>query len=116
MGINHLASQISPPQVLRLRSEFFDVVRRGQKCSTIRAGRRNFKVGPLILQSNFDTLTVQVTEVVYKKLGELTQDDAQTDGFVTLEELRTTLKKIYPNLHKNSTVTLIYFQLPTPSS
>lgn len=111
-----MTGQINPSQVLRLRPEFFDAVRRGKKCSTIRAGRRNFKAGPLTLQSDFDTLTVQVTEVIYKKLGELTHDDAQTDGFATLEELRATLKKFYPNLHENSSVTLIYFQLPTPNS
>lgn len=102
-------------QVLRLRPEFFDDVRQGKKRSTIRAGRGNLKVGPLILQSKFDILTVELTEVIYKKFGELTQEDARADGFATLEELRKTLKQFYPNLHQNSIVTLIHFQLPTPS-
>lgn len=106
----------SKAQVLRLRPEFFDGIRQGKKHSTIRAGRRNLNPGPLILQSKFDALTVDLTEVIYKKFGELTQNDAYSDGFATLEELQKTLKQFYPNLNENSIITVVHFQPSTSNS
>ena len=38
--------------------------------------------------------THDITKVVPSKFGKLTEDDARNDGFKTLEELKTELKKL----------------------
>lgn len=103
---------MSSSQTLRLRPEYFTAVRRGEKRSTIRAGKRLLRRGSLVLESDNGRLTVQVTGIKYKYFQELTDEDARLDGFADSQALRKTLYSFYPNLCERSIVTIIYFRLP----
>ena len=103
---------MSSSQTLRLRSEYFAAVWRGEKCSTIRAGKRLLRKGSLVLESDNGCLTVQVTDIKYKYFQDLTDEDARLDGFADSQTLRKTLYSFYTNLRERSIVTIIYFRLP----
>jgi len=52
-----------------------------------------------------------VIEVVYKRFCDLTEEDARNDGFENLDSLQKELQMIYPNLSRNSMLTVISFSL-----
>jgi len=98
-------------QSLRLRPELLAATRSGQKQSTIRRGRRQIRTGLLVLESRGESLLVHVTGVTYKRFGELTEEDAQGDGYQNLAQLREELRSYYPKLRKNSPLTVVEFEL-----
>ena len=95
---------------LRLRPEFLKSVRCGGKTSTIRAGRKNVELGPLVLESTEGTLLVRITRVVCKRFRSLTDADARKDGYGDVVQLEKELRLIYPTLVNNSFVTQIEFE------
>lgn len=99
----------SPPR-LRLLPEFFEAVRSGRKRATIRLGRKWFQPGLLLLDSDSESLAVNVTDVVHKRFSDLTEDDAHTDGVDGLDALRAVLRSIYPVIHNTSYLTIIRFR------
>lgn len=100
---------------LRLRPEFFEAVRCGQKRSTIRTGRRRIEPGLLVLESSGESLLVNVSTVRYKCFADLNDEDARSDGYVDLIQLQEELRSVYPRLRKNSPLTVIEFQLTAGS-
>ena len=49
----------------------------------------------------------EIVNVIYKKVGELTDEDARLDGFRSREELIKELKKIYGSLSSDDVVTIL---------
>ncbi len=103
---------ITNGQKLRLLSQYFDAVKKGNKKSTIRAGRRKISEGELIFESSDGNLKVFVKKVIYKRFYELTSEDARLDGFENLETLHKALLTIYPNLKTDAILTIIHFEFP----
>jgi len=97
-----------PPQ-LRLRAEYLRLVRLGEKRSTIRKGKRDIKLGLLLLESGTDRQVVNVTLVRHCLVKDLTIEDAQDDGFADIESLLAELLSIYSNLEGFHYVTVIKF-------
>jgi len=97
--------------ILRLLPKFIPTIRRGEKRSTIRKGRWSIRPGLLLLESDDALLAVKVIEVVYKRFCDLTEEDARNDGFENLDSLQKELQMIYPNLSRNSMLTVISFSL-----
>lgn len=95
---------------LRLRPDFLQAVNLGHKVSTIRAGRKRIERGLLVLESAHKSILVRVSEVKYKRLSSLTDEDANKDGYANAEQLKRELRSIYPTLRPNSIVTLITFE------
>ncbi len=95
---------------LRLLPEFVAAVRRGEKRSTIRKGRHAFPLGLVLLESDTQCLAVNVTKVLHTRFCDLAVEDARSDGFKNLDELRKALLAIYPNLRDKSVLTVIHFQ------
>lgn len=96
---------------LRLRPEFLAAVRCGQKRSTIRTGRRHIELGLLVLESAGESVLVNVSKVTYKRFGELSDEDARSDGYANLTQLEAELRSVYPRLRKSSPLTVVEFQL-----
>lgn len=95
---------------LPIAAEYLSAVRAGRKTTTIRRGRRNVSIGLILLKSKSEVESVRVTEIKYKTFAQLTEGDAQRDGFQNLSELQVALRKFYPDLCQTSVVTIIYFQ------
>ena len=94
---------------IRLRSQPFAAACQGGKTMTIRKNRLSIKPGPLLFACGSENLLVNVTSVHYHAFGELTEDHARQDGFESLKDLLTFLRKVYPSLRADSLVTAIKF-------
>lgn len=108
-------------QKLLLAKEHFGPVKALRKRVTIRKGFRDVKPGTLLFQtpdpepdgspndSDFEEVEVVVERVVFTWAGELTDKEAQQDGFKNLADLIEGMKHYYPDFSAASEVTLIYF-------
>jgi len=88
---------------------------RGDKVTTIRYGDYEAKPGSeiylAIRPSDTVIAKVRITEVVKKKVKELTDEDAKKDGFKDVKELLGALNKIYDELYGDDEVTVIGFKV-----
>lgn len=98
--------------VMLIKKSLLDLIKNGRKTTTIRLGRRKVKTGALTFLCGRETLKVQVTRVEYKSVDQLSQVDAQRDGFASLEGLIGVLRSFYPDMEPASEVTLVHFELP----
>ncbi|WP_297419351.1 ASCH domain-containing protein [Thermococcus sp.] len=88
---------------------------RGDKVTTIRYGNYEAKPGSevyLVVRPSDTTLAkVRITKVEKKKVKELTNEDAELDGFSDVKELLHELNKIYGDLYGDDEVTVIGFEV-----
>jgi hypothetical protein len=99
---------------LMIKKEFANAILAGEKRSTIRLGILKPKYKELIIHSGGRPIAVvEVEDIVYKKLRDLTADEIKSDGFNDLDSLVKTLRKLYPKeqVDLDSTVTIIRFRL-----
>jgi hypothetical protein len=96
--------------VIPLSSEFIASIIRGDKTTTIRRGRRSYTTGRCILRMGDQDVTVEIGMVRFCKVRDLTQKDAETDGFMSLEELSQALNHFYPGLRPDDDVTVVNFE------
>ncbi len=100
---------------LLIDSSYKPKILRGDKVTTIRYGNYEAKPGSevyLVIRPNDTAVAkVQITEVVKKKVRELTDDDANRDGFKNVRELLKILNRIYGELYGDDEVTIIGFRV-----
>ena len=97
---------------LMLKKEYGEKLLRGEKRATIRLGMVVPKYGELIVHSGGRPIAkVRVVEVYYKKVRELDDNDAVLDGFGSREELIMALKRAYPDIRPEDTVTIMRLEL-----
>ncbi|MEM1836345.1 MAG: ASCH domain-containing protein [Pyrobaculum sp.] len=94
---------------LMMSSKFLKLLLSGRKKTTIRPGVLRVANQVFIHSRGQIEAIASVSHVVYKKVRDLTERDALVDGFKSREELVAYLKKRYPGLRDDSTVTIIYF-------
>jgi len=81
--------------MLLMRKVFFEAIRSGVKTTTLRYWRRRM-VKPGSLQRIPGLGKVRIDEAACVEIGDLTDADAQADGFIDLKALRTALHDLYP--------------------
>lgn len=97
---------------LMVKGEFVDDILSGRKRTTIRLGRVRVKYNELIIHGGGRPVAkVRVTNVVYKRVSELTDEDAVKDGFGSREELLEALRHMYGEFRDNDYVTIIEFEV-----
>ena len=99
-------------QTLKLADEFFPSLTNGNKRVTIRAGKRDIEIGPLLFKGDTDTTIqqqVEVERIAYTKCKYLTDDDAWMDDADSVPALLRTLSRFYPGMGHEDLVTIIYF-------
>src|SRR5207247_1816918 len=96
---------------LRMDPALFSLVAEGEKTSTVRRGVRRVAVGQrLTLGDGKDKATVvSIIGVKFKTIHELTKEEAQRDGFASVQAFCAALLGIYPGLGQDETLTLIEF-------
>jgi hypothetical protein len=85
----------------------------GRKTSTVRMGfvfftneRVKFK-----FRSHPD-LFVLIKKIDYSKsLQDLTDEDAEIDGFENLQKLKNTLLEFYPDINEKTQLTIVHFEI-----
>lgn len=83
----------------------------GKKTTTIRKGRRRYDVGSALLTSKPGDITIEITEIYYKKFRDLVDQDAVLDGFCDVHELRRVLMGFYRDISDDDTVTIVRFSV-----
>lgn len=100
-------------QELKLNHLLMPALRSGVKKMTIRKGNRKITVGEQLRLVNADDPSdheeVFVRAAAVCPLDELTDFDAQSDGFDDWDALFEGLKEYYPDLVEDDNVTLIYW-------
>jgi len=97
---------------LMVRGEFVKPLLEGVKKATIRLGIVVPKYDEVIVHGGGRPIAkAKITEVVYKKVSELTDSDAVLDGFSSREELIEALKKVYGRMSSDDIVTIIKFEV-----
>ena len=97
---------------LMLKGRYVDAVLEGRKKATIRKGLVKVKYEELIVHgAGRPVAKVRVRDVIYKRLSELTDDDAKLDGFKSKEELLRELERTYGRLRPDDVVTIIIFDV-----
>lgn len=99
--------------MLHFRPEFVRKILTGEKRATIRLGKKGVKEGMIIYLAvgNRPFARAKVVRVSYKKLKELTNHEIRSEGYVSLVDLLSDLKKIYPAISPDDMVTYIEWRL-----
>lgn len=99
-------------ETILIRPELLQLVIDGKKKSTCRNGIRNYPIGRAILKSNQsdDHCFINITKLVYHKLGDVTDEMAKDDGFDTKDNLLAVMQEIYAGITDESDITIVYFE------
>ncbi len=97
---------------LMVKGEYVDDILKGRKRATIRLGVVRLRYPELIVHGGGRPVAkIRVTSVRYKKVSELTDEDAVKDGFRTKEELVEALRRTYGDVKPDDYVTIIEFEV-----
>lgn len=95
---------------LMVKGEYVDLILKGVKKSTIRLGIIKPKYNEIMIHGGGKPIALaKITNVKYKRINELTDEDARKDGFPSLKVLLKELKKSYGEIRPNDIVTIIEF-------
>lgn len=110
--LTHRNSQVTPMQTLKLADDLFPGVLDHSKQMTLRKGFRDIRPGLMQLESvsgALPTVIVGVREVRFKRLRDLTLEEARADGFETLDEVIPSMRRFYQDINADSEITLVFF-------
>lgn len=99
-------------QTIELRESMFDNVRNGIKIATLRNGKRDYHIGDAILYGNEhkNAVFIKITNVKFKLLKDITDDDAKQEGYTNRDGLISVMKDIYKDITDDSIVTQAFFR------
>lgn len=82
--------------MLLFKKKFMDAIRRGTKTQTIRLWRwRRMREGQYSYIPGAGYIVID--EIAEVRLEDLTDDDAQPDGFASADDLRAEIAQLYPS-------------------
>jgi len=97
---------------IMMRGEYARLLLSGRKRATIRLGKVIPKYDEVIIHSwGRPIAKAKITKVIYKKVRDLTDEDAKKDGFSSKEELMNELRNVYGNVKPDDLVTIIELEV-----
>ena len=97
---------------IMMRGEYARLLLSGRKKATIRLGKVIPKYDEVIIHSwGRPIAKAKIVKVVYKRIRELTNEDAWKDGFKTRDELLRELRRVYGGFNDNNLVTVIELEV-----
>lgn len=98
---------------MELDPALLGLVRKGVKRSTVRKGLRDLKTGEelTLADSLGNRVSVVITDVMTKRVCELTEAEARRDGARSLNDLLRMLAAFYGELRPQDTITIVGFRL-----
>ena len=97
---------------IMMRGEYARLLLSGRKKATIRLGKVVPKYNEVIIHSwGRPIAKARIVNVTYKRVKELTDDDARKDGFRSREELVRELRRVYGNVKDDDLVTVIELEV-----
>ena len=96
------------PQRLVFRKKYVELLLSGRKRTTIRLGKVRIRSRVVVIaQGQTPVALARVEEVRYKKVRDLTEEDAREDGFKNLIELFRELRSIYGDFSLDDDITIV---------
>jgi hypothetical protein len=97
---------------LQFLGKYVEDIINGKKSITIRLSKANLRIGDIfILHAGGKVIgKFKVKNIYTKKLYQITDEEAQRDGYKNKEELLEDLKRIYKNINLNKEVAIIEFE------
>jgi len=97
---------------LMIKSKFLNDILKGTKRATIRLGKVQVKSREFYIHSGGQIIAkARLKRITYKRISELTDDDAKIDGFSSRDELINALKEHYGDIKDDDYVTIIEFDI-----
>ena len=87
--------------LLKFNKEYYQPIIDGVKTQTLRKNNKRLQVDEIvkaIFSGTTHELKIRITDNGYKQFKYLDDEDAEREGYETLEELKKDLKNIYPHL------------------
>jgi hypothetical protein len=98
--------------VIKVSRGDMTLLRAGKKKCTIRMGNASVATPQISMSDGRTSVLVQITDVDSSRTFEqLTDEDAQAEGFSTRDELISDLRHYYPRAQPTDPVTVIRFEL-----
>uniref|UniRef100_A0A7J3X6D7 ASCH domain-containing protein n=1 Tax=Thermofilum pendens TaxID=2269 RepID=A0A7J3X6D7_THEPE len=95
-------------KILHFKRRYVEALLRGSKVTTIRRGIVTPTQDRVFLEADGKVLgEARISSLRFTRLGDLTDADAQRDGFSSKEELLSALREIYPDIKQDDWVTVI---------
>ena len=118
LTLNEFKELVFPKQKRALQGlliageEMRDKVLKGEKKITVRNDHRNYTLGPVLIGCqllSWATLRT-ITKVQHKLLKDVTDEEMRADGFKDVDDMIAGLRNFYPNIDKDSQVTVIEWE------
>jgi len=97
---------------LMMKGKYAEMILSGKKTTTIRPGKVVAKTKEFFIHAGGRIIARAILEdMKYKRLKNITDEDAKLDGFSSKEELKRELKGFYPGIKEHDWVTIIKFRV-----
>ncbi|UXD21904.1 hypothetical protein IPA_09405 [Ignicoccus pacificus DSM 13166] len=97
---------------IMIKGKYVDMILEGRKTTTIRLGKWIPKFDEVTFHGGGRPFAIaRIVNVRYKRVSELTDEDARKDGLKNKEDLIKELKRVYENLRPDDYVTIIEFDV-----
>ncbi|MEU0999620.1 ASCH domain-containing protein [Streptomyces tibetensis] len=99
------------PPIINMDPRYLHLINLGQKTTTIRRPNRRIEPGPASLRFGSSVeILVAITAVTYVDSRNLSNHDAQRDGYSDRSELLAALQEHYPDFELGETVRILEFK------
>ena len=102
--------------MLKFNDKSIQGILAGTKTATVRQGTRQLPKTVMAMGTNGTQVTLVNVESVQKKLSELTDYDAISDGSASVDALIAALQKTYPGIGPDDVVSVITFHSAPPTT
>jgi hypothetical protein len=93
-----------------LALDLVPLVLSGKKTLTVRPGIRRYPLGPARIVSGNVDIPIEILELEFMKLRDLNQSVAKSEGYATLGEFLSNLRRFYSEAEIDRDVTVVCFR------
>lgn len=95
---------------IRLAADLVPLVLSGEKTSTVRLGIREYPLGPARFVSGALSIPIEITEVEFTQVARLDRRGAKSEGYGSLSELLSAVRRFYPGIAMDDDITVVRFR------
>ncbi|WP_164977429.1 ASCH domain-containing protein [Ancylomarina salipaludis] len=96
---------------IHFHESFYDMILQGEKTQTARIEEPHYPLGTAMADfSDGKSLPIEIVEITYQTINEMSLSAVQKDGFNTKDELWNALLGFYPHLQADDLLMLVEFR------
>lgn len=101
-------------QMLYVSEDDFNLIKTGMKHSVVRKGIRDVHLGNLVLyvsgeKDESHKVAVSADRIFLESFGAFTVEEAKNEGYKNLEQMKSAIKTMYPQITDDDIFTFIHF-------